>query len=129
MRMTRILDVLSKPEVVVAVLTLAHEDRSQQELLRAVEASGIGQIDQPTMSRHLSRLEDLGLIGKPGKRGAYQLVHPERTVSLVNAALALASATTGTEAELEATMQRLARRSILRAVEADKSDGAASTTS
>lgn len=113
MRTTRIFDVLSRPEVVIALLELARREASQQELLGVVKASGAGHIDQGTMSRHLGRLENLGLVEKPGKRGPYHLRFPQETLALITAALALSETVGSEEGKLDRKIGDLLRRTRL----------------
>lgn len=118
--MARLLAILARPEVIVAVTALGRGEATQQELLGAIEKAAIGRADQAVLSRNLTRLIDLGVLEKPGKRGAYRLVFPNETFAFLAAAVALSRAATNQEMELESEVTAMLRRRGIRAV-ADES--------
>lgn len=120
MRMARLLEVMARPEVIVAVTHLSRGEATQQDLRRAIDQAAVGRADQAVLSRNLTRLIDLGVLEKPGKRGAYRLVYPTETLALLTAAVTLSKAATSQELELESEVTAMLRRRGLHAV-ADES--------
>jgi len=93
----------------LAIVELLMEARASQATIRARLELRSG-----TASKHLAILEERRLVARNRSHGAYGLVRPRETLVVIEAAAALASATSRTQAEADEERLRAVERMRMR---------------